>query len=86
MYITVDGFLMPCEHLVPNVYYDIDLFPSGENFPEFDKKYPLSLINLNQVTVDEAISSKWFEGLIESWNKKTCTGRINTCARVCGKV
>jgi MoaA/NifB/PqqE/SkfB family radical SAM enzyme len=86
MYITVDGFLMPCEHLVPNVYYDIDLFPSGENFPEFDKKYPLSLINLNQVTVDEAISSKWFEGLTESWNKKTCTGRINTCARVCGKV
>lgn len=85
LYITVDGYLMPCEHLVPNVYYEKVSFPSSENFPKFNEKYPLSYIDLKIKSLDEALSSDWFKGLENTWNEKTCSGRINTCVRVCGK-
>jgi MoaA/NifB/PqqE/SkfB family radical SAM enzyme len=85
LYVTVDGYLLPCEHLVPNVFYKNEIFPSSENFPSFDKKYPLSSIDLKIRTFEEALSSEWFKGLENTWKGKTCSGRLNTCVRVCGK-
>jgi MoaA/NifB/PqqE/SkfB family radical SAM enzyme len=84
LYVTVDGYLLPCEHLVPNVFYQKELFPTSENFPEFDKKYPLAMIDLNQVTFKQALSSEWFKGIEKSWKERTCSGRLNTCVKMCG--
>ena len=85
LYVTVDGYLMPCEHLAPATHYKDSSYPSAENFPEFNKQYPVSLIDLNNISFEEAVSSEWFLGLENSWKEKTCSGRLNTCVRNCGK-